>query len=210
MKILIIDDHALVLEGLRQVLSGLAEQPTVITAPSAQQALQLIVRNRDLDLAIVDYHLPDMTGLEMLQALAKRAPDLPVLMLSGMANTHLMQQVLDAGAVGFVSKASLTSDLLDAVRTVLEGNVYTPPELQLARTTPGPSTVPRRLSLSPHQERVLRELLNGSVNRVIAEKLGIGEETVKSHVSAILRYFGVHTRTQAVLAAAQYGFRPGI
>jgi DNA-binding NarL/FixJ family response regulator len=210
MKILAIDDHELVREGLLQVLHVLGDGVDIIQSDNAQQAFMRLIAHRDLDLILLDYHLPDMTGLEMLQELGRRAPTVPVLMISGMANAQLMRQVLTAGAAGFISKSSSSKELLRAIKVVLDGGIYTPEDLRDLEGLIVDGTMPKRASLSRTQERVFRCMIDGMSNRDIAHKLDIGEETVKSHVSSILRYFDVQNRTQAVLAGVNYGFRPGI
>jgi DNA-binding NarL/FixJ family response regulator len=210
MKILVIDDHELVREGLQQVLRGLDQDIDIVQADNAQESLALLVSHRDLDLILLDYHLPDMTGLEMLQQLGRRAPEVPVLMISGMANAHLMRQVLHAGAAGFISKSSSSRALLKAIKVVLDGDIYTPEDLRDLAGQIVDGSMPKRPSLSRTQERVFRCMIDGLSNRDIALKLDVGEETVKSHVTSILRHFDVQNRTQAVLAGVNYGFRPGI
>ena len=210
MKILAIDDHELVQEGLNHVLQMLGDDIDVIQADNAQEAFMVLIGHRDLDLILLDYHLPDMTGLEMLQQLGRRAPEVPVLMISGMANAQLMRQVLTAGAAGFISKSNSSAALLKAIKVVLDGGIYTPDDLLDLEGQIVDSTMPKRPSLSRTQERVFRCMVDGLSNRDIAQRLEIGEETVKSHVSSILRHFDVQNRTQAVLAGVNYGFRPGI
>jgi DNA-binding NarL/FixJ family response regulator len=210
MKILAIDDHELVREGLNQVLQMLGDDIDVIQADNAQEAFMVLIGHRDLDLILLDYHLPDMTGLEMLQQLGRRAPEVPVLMISGMANAQLMRQVLAAGAAGFISKSNPSAALLKAIKVVLDGGIYTPDDLLDLEGQIVDGTMPKRPSLSRTQERVFRCMVDGLPNRDIAQRLEIGEETVKSHVSSILRHFDVQNRTQAVLAGVNYGFRPGI
>ena len=210
MKILAIDDHELVQEGLNHVLQILGDDIDVIQADNAQEAFMVLIGHRDLDLILLDYHLPDMTGLEMLQQLGRRAPEVPVLMISGMANAQLMRQVLTAGAAGFISKSNSSAALLKAIKVVLDGGIYTPDDLLDLEGQIVDGTMPKRPSLSRTQERVFRCMVDGLSNRDIAQRLEIGEETVKSHVSSILRHFDVQNRTQAVLAGVNYGFRPGI
>ena len=203
-KILVVDDHALVREGLQQVLQGLHEQVEVLQAANCGQAFELALAHPDLDLILLDYHLPDMTGLEALRILGLRHPELPVLILSASADVLMMRHVLNAGASGFVTKSSLSDELLLAVGKVIAGEVYLPMEL---RQNGGGEPGTDASKLSPRQELVLRELLDGRSNREISSALNISEETVKTHVTAILRHFDVQNRTQAVVAAARFGYR---
>jgi len=205
-KILVVDDHALVREGLRQVLKGLEDHLEVLQAGTCQQAFDLAQTHGDLDLVLLDYHLPDMNGLEALAIFGEQHPELPIVLLSGQASTQVMRQVLQAGAAGFVTKSAVSDELLHAVRSVLDGDIYLPQELA-GSTGPAPLDSDKPM-LTQRQELVLRCLLDGLANRDIADQLHISEETVKTHVAAILRHFDVQNRTQAVVAAARVGYRP--
>lgn len=207
MKILVVDDHALVREGLRQVLKGLEENLEVLQAGTCEQAFAAAQTHGDLDLVLLDYHLPDMNGLAALNVFGEQHPELPVVLLSGSANTVMMRQVLQAGAAGFVTKSCVSDELLHAVRSVLDGDIYLPQELTSASglESTGVDGAP---ALTQRQELVLRCLLDGMANREIADELHVSEETVKTHVTAILRHFAVQNRTQAVVAAARAGYRP--
>lgn len=207
MKILVIDDHALVREGLHQVLKGLDENVSVLQAGTCAQAFAIADAHPDLDLVLLDYHLPDMTGLQALDVFGKDHPELPIVMLSGSANIQVMRQVLQSGASGFVTKSTLSDELLNAVRLVLEGDVYSPIELEADYGAPPFDAASSKPPLTQRQELVLRELLDGRSNREIGTSLNVSEETVKTHVAAILRYFDVQNRTQAVVAAARSGYR---
>jgi DNA-binding NarL/FixJ family response regulator len=212
LKILVVDDHALVREGLHQVLKGLDERVVVLQAATCAQAFATADEHADIDLVLLDYQLPDLEGLEALDTLGRRHPELPVVMLSGTADTHTMRQALQHGASGFVSKSLLSEELLGAVRQVLEGEIYYPPELKAEstvaqRTATAHSPATNLPPLTQRQELVLRGLMDGSSNREIAAGLHLSEETIKDHVSAILRHFGVQNRTQAVMEAARSGYR---
>jgi DNA-binding NarL/FixJ family response regulator len=203
-KILVVDDHSIVREGLRQVLKGLKENLEVLQAATCAQAFALAQTHGDIDLVLLDYHLPDMNGLKALSIFSDLHPELPVVMISGSANPRLMRQVLQAGAAGFVTKSSVTDELMQAVRSVLDGETYLPPELNGSTTTQqDPGSAP---PLTQRQEMVLRGLLDGMSNREIADHLHISEETVKTRVAAILRHFNVQNRTQAVVIATRIGY----
>ncbi|WP_232834648.1 response regulator [Rhodoferax ferrireducens] len=208
MKILVVDDHALVREGLRQVLKGLDEQVEVLEAPHCARAFELAALHPDLDLVLLDYHLPDMNGLEALGIFGKKHPELPIVMLSGSVNPQIMRQVLARGAAGFVTKAGMSDDLLSVLQRVLAGEVYVPAEVLAAPGTPALEGSHGRAppQLTPRQEEVLYLLLDGRSNKDISEILQLADETTKSHVSGILRAFRVQTRVQAVLAASHYGY----
>jgi DNA-binding NarL/FixJ family response regulator len=204
MKIMIVDDHALMREGLGQLLVGLYPDLVLLHAANGAQAVAMLLPQRDIDLVLLDYQLPDMTGLDVLRQFARVQPTLAVLVISGSANPNLMRQTLSAGARGFVQKTGNTQALVQAIDAVLNDGTYTPPELQaLVALGNGIRTV----DLSPRQETVLYGLMDGRSNREIALELNVSEETVKTHVSAILRFFNAENRTQAALAAVESGFR---
>jgi DNA-binding NarL/FixJ family response regulator len=209
-KILVVDDHALVREGLCQVLQGFdpKEVTEVLQAATCTRALELAHFNRDLDLVLLDYLLPDMNGLAALEFFAQRHPELPVVILSGSANPSVVQQAMALGAAGFVTKSSLSDTLLNALRLILAGGVYQPDSFSpLSDSAEGARTkFTTPPVLSPRQQDVLLLLLKGLTNRQICEQLSLGAETVKFHVSNILRIFGVSTRTQAALEAKRWGY----
>jgi DNA-binding NarL/FixJ family response regulator len=206
-KILVIDDHTLIREGLCQVLKGLDEDVIVLQAGTCTQGFAVAAEHPDLDLVLLDYHLPDMTGLVALGVFGTKHPELPIVMLSGSANMQIMQHVLQAGASGFIAKSGLSDELLLAVRTVLDGGEYLPTGFDDIITAPTPLQAPAQApGLTQRQELVLRELLDGRSNREIADNLSISEETVKTHIGSILRFFSVQNRTQAVVAAARRGY----
>lgn len=207
MKILVVDDHVLVREGLCQVLKGLDESVCVLQASTCAQAFATAQNHADLDLVLLDYHLPGMNGLDALKIFGQQHPELPIIMLSGSVNIPIMRQVVRSGAAGFVTKSSLSDELLEAIKLVLDGGVYRPQQLEYPPTSDIPDVSHDKPALTQRQELVLRGLLDGRSNREISETLNISDETVKSHVTAILRHFAVQNRTQAVVAAARRGYR---
>ena len=209
MKILVVDDHALIREGLRQVLKGLDNEVEVLEAGSCTRAFELALMHLDLDLVLLDYHLPDMNGLEALDAFARQVPELPIIVLSGSVNPKIMQQVMKKGAAAFLTKSGVSDELLSVTRLVLAGNVYVPPELIASSASAlmdAPVADLLAPQFTPRQVEVLYLLLDGYTNKEIGKMLSLSDETVKNHVSSILRGFGVQTRTQAVLAANRYGY----
>ncbi|MBP6718622.1 MAG: response regulator transcription factor [Rhodoferax sp.] len=209
LKILVVDDHALVREGLRQVLKGLDDHVEVLEAPECGRAFELAALHPDLDLVLLDYHLPDMNGLAALAIFGRDHPELPIVMLSGSVNPKIMRLVLEQGASGFLTKSGMSDDLLNVIRRVLEGEIFTPPELLNAMEAPQADEFPAPAAmfvLTTRQEEVLYLLMDGYSNKDISRNLELSEETVKSHVSAILRGFSVQTRIQAVIAASSHGY----
>jgi DNA-binding NarL/FixJ family response regulator len=220
MKILMVDDHQLIREGLRPVLSGLGEageETTVLEAASFAQGLQLAAEHRDLDLALLDLHLPDASGLAALADLLEGHPDLPVVVLSGEDDPALMRDVLEQGALGFIPKSSSSAVIVQALRLVLSGGTYVPREA-MAASPPAVSQqqqaqprAPReveRLGLTPRQADVLGLLLAGKSNKIICRELNLAEGTVKNHVGAVLRALNAANRLEAVVAAQRLGIKP--
>lgn len=208
MKILVVDDHALVREGLSQVLQGLGptEVTEVLQAPHCERAFELAQAHPDLDLVLLDYHLPDMDGLAALTILGQRHPELPVVILSGSANPGIMQRVLERGAAGFITKSGLSEDLLNALRRVLDGEVVVPHDFATQFGQVGADSPRQAPVFTARQEEVLKLLQHGRSNREIGEELNLAEETIKSHVTLILRALGVKTRLQAAMEAGRWGY----
>jgi len=155
-------------------------------------------------LVLLDYRLPDMSGLAALKIFGQRHPELPVVILSGSANPGIIKKARELGAAGFVTKSCLSDSLLGTLRDVLDGHIRYPSHFgPLDDGAAGAATPP---VLSPRQLDVLCLLMEGLTNPQIGEQLSLGAETVKFHVSNILRLFGASTRTQAVLEAKRWGY----
>ncbi|MFZ9183346.1 MAG: response regulator transcription factor [Hylemonella sp.] len=207
LKILVIDDHALVREGLRLLLQGLTDSVTVFDTSSVPEALELTQENPDLDLVLLDYLLPDMDGREALQLISQSHPELPILVLSGAMDPVLGRELMNLGASGFVTKSANSDELLQAIAIVLNGGEF------ISKTQNGAQgSAADWPKLTARQEDVLELLMHGYSNKVISRHLNLSEETTKNHITAILRAFGVSNRTQVVAAARRIGYisRPPI
>jgi DNA-binding NarL/FixJ family response regulator len=227
MKVLLVDDHPLILSALQAVIQGLGDDVTVIAAASARQARQALEANADCDLVLLDLQLGDANGFDMLVELRARHPSLPVVVVSASDRASDVIRAIDLGAMGFVPKRASNATLFEALHLVMQGGIYVPP-MTLGSERPGPKpegdTVPSYLSivreevqgdepqaplpataigLTPRQSDVLGLLLQGKPNKLIARELGLSVETVKDHVAAVLRALNVTSRTQAVLAVGQ-------
>lgn len=212
MKILVVDDHALVREGLRQVLKGLDEAVLVLEAGTCQEAFWLADRHGDLDMLLLDHQLPDMRGIDALDSLGEKHPELPVVMLSGSIDPQLELRALAAGAAGYVNKGGGSLDMLRVLRAVLAGDGPVRSDGSAATdlaAAPAEAAHREPLPLTRRQQQVLALLMDGCSNKDISRELAISEETTRDHVSAILRCFGVQSRTQAVLVATRLGYRGG-
>jgi DNA-binding NarL/FixJ family response regulator len=202
LKILVVDDHSLVREGLSQVLQVLADRVVVLQSGTCSHAFEIANSHTDLDLVLLDYHLPDMTGLDALPVFRKQHPELPIVILSGSANVQILQHAAKAGAAGYIQKSAKSEELLLAINRVLAGELFVAP----TDGTEADSNADAQ-RLTPKQQQVLNGLLDGLSNREISEAMFTSEQTTKTHVAAILRHFGVQNRTQAVTQALTQGYR---
>jgi DNA-binding NarL/FixJ family response regulator len=218
MKILIVDDHVLIREGLRQVLKDLNQHIHLIEAADSAMAFRLADEHADIDLVLLDLRLPGMSGFEALVELRKRHPGLPVVVISAHEEREHVVEAIDRGAMGFIPKSCSSTMLLSALRLVLSGGVYLPAGA-LARAPaaarvagpaqpapPQPSSS-AALGLTPRQADVLTLLIQGKPNKIISRELGLAEGTVKIHVTAILKALNVVNRTQAVIEVGRLGLK---
>ena len=210
-RILIIEDHVLVREAMALTLAQVGEGVFCQQASSAAEAIALLEEDPDCDLLVVDLMLPEMNGFSLLGVIAKRFPDVPALVVSPLDDRESVHRAMKAGASGFVSKASPSNTLIEAVRTVLDGGVFTPEATSgsdgSGRTRRASQAFAERFQLTAAQGRVLELVAQGKSNRDIADLLGLSEGTVKVHVSAILRSLGVTSRAQALLLMTRAGLR---
>lgn len=204
-RILVIEDHALVREGLMLALKALEGKDApaeILGAKDADEAAQLLADNDDFDLVLLDLMLPGTGGMAFLGVIRKRHPHIPVVILSALDDAETVMKAIRQGAAGFVSKASPTDVLLGALREVLAGEIWLPPEFrELRGRRRRTKTVAERFGLTKSQSRVLELLAEGKTNREIGELLEVTEGTVKIHVSAIFKALGVSNRSQALLVA---------
>jgi DNA-binding NarL/FixJ family response regulator len=193
LKILIADDHSLVRDGLRIALSELPVPAEIVEAADANEVHRAMADNPDINLVILDLHMPGANKLELLKLLCNAHPDIPVVVLSATENRHTMQRAIEHGAAGFIPKSCANSVLLSALQLVLSGAVYIPSEMLANEAFTG------------RQMDVLELLASGHSNKVIARELGVSEHTVKIHLSAIFRILGVSNRTEAAIACRDQG-----
>jgi DNA-binding NarL/FixJ family response regulator len=210
-RILIIEDHVLVREAMALTLAQVCEEVYCEQATNATDALALLEANPNCDLLVVDLMLPEINGFSLLGIIAKRFPDVPALVVSALDDRESIHRAMRAGASGFVSKASSSNTLVEAVRTILSGGVFTPEAMTGGdggnRSRRASQAFAERFQLTAAQGRVLELVAQGKSNRDIAEFLGLSEGTVKVHVSAILRALGVTSRAQALLMMTRAGLR---
>lgn len=215
MKYLIVDDHALVAGALTLLLEDRDPEADVHTAATADAALELVDREGDADLLILDLSLPGVTGTELMEEIVRRQPMLKILVVSGLADQESIMRVLQLGAAGFVPKSLDTELLSSAIDFVLKGGVYIPSKLltesqkdgfftRTAARLKAPESAPPHLT--DRQLDVLAQLAKGAPIKRICRELDLSEGTVKTHVAAIYRSFGASNRTEALIAARRAGF----
>jgi DNA-binding NarL/FixJ family response regulator len=210
MKILVIDDHPLIQEALKHVLTELDASLELLQAHDASSAHAALSRTSRVDLLVLDLALPGCDGFDLLADLRRDWPDIPVLVLSATYDRATVEMAIDLGAMGFIPKTSNAHVLIDALRLVLSGGVFVPAECSDAGAgtfRPRTGAKSQDLGLTPRQSDVLKLLVQGKPNKLICRDLSLSEGTIKVHVSAILRALNVHNRTQVVIELARRGVR---
>ena len=204
-RIIIADDHPLVRGALRQAVASAVPGSAIVECGDLDELTNELEQNHDADLVLLDLAMPGVRGFSGLMYLRAQHPGVPVVVVSGNEDRMVMRRCIDFGASGFIPKTTEMDAMRVAIRNVLDGGTWTPPDVDLS--TPADrdtADIVRRLSsLTPQQVRVLMMLSEGLLNKQIAYELSVSEATVKAHVSAILQKLGVESRTQAVIAASK-------
>jgi DNA-binding NarL/FixJ family response regulator len=204
-RLLIADDHPLFRGALREVVTGLFREVDIAEAGTFEEVTDLAERGGDVDLILLDLSMPGVRGFSGLMYLRAQYPSLPVVVVSANDDPAVIRRCMEFGASGFIPKTLGIDALRQAVTRVLQGEIWTPPDVDLARQSDAETAamIARLATLTPQQVRVLMMLSGGLLNKQIAYELGVSEATVKAHVSAILQKLGVESRTQAVIAAGK-------
>src|SRR5574343_165800 len=212
LKLLVVEDHALVREGLVRLLGQVEPGAKVFESADFESALNLLDNEGEFDLVLLDLALPGIDGFAGLDILRRRYPAMPVAVVSAFDDVPTITRVLNLGASGFIPKAFSGEALLSAVREVLDGNIVRPTIQQGARLDDEKRLPPSKISVKPaevgltdRQAQVLALMVRGLSNRDIAEQLELSEGTVKIHATAVFKALGVGSRTQALVAVARYG-----
>jgi DNA-binding NarL/FixJ family response regulator len=203
--LLIADDHPLFRGALREAVNGLFDRVDVAEAGAFEEVVDRLERAGDMDLVLLDLRMPGVRGFSGLMYLRAQYPSLPIVVVSANDDPAVIRRCMEFGASGFIPKTLGIEALRAAVARVLQGEVFTPPDVDLTRPTDAETTamIAKLATLTPQQVRVLMMLSAGLLNKQIAYELGVSEATVKAHVSAILQKLGVESRTQAVIAAGK-------
>jgi DNA-binding NarL/FixJ family response regulator len=216
-KILVADDHPLLREALAHVLRELDSGVAVLEAADGEAVRQIAAEHADLDLVMLDICLPGVSKLELFDELRADYPALPLVALSALDDPGTVKAVLAGGAVGFIPKSSSHQLMVSALRLVLSGGRYVPPELIApecaslsgrAASLDIPVAVSAgSLGLTERQKQVLALLAQGKSNKQICRELGMAQATVKTHITAIFKELKVTSRTQAVVTINRLGLR---
>src|SRR3990172_6091412 len=210
LRLLLVDDHAVVRSGLRMLLEAQPDVEIVGEAESGAQAVEL-AQSLNPDVVVMDISLPDFSGIEATRRLKAARPDVAVVALTIHEDEQYFFQMLSAGASGYVPKRAAPEDLLSAIRAAGSGDVYLYPTLARALvkdfvSRPGPERAAAASELTPREQEVLGHLADGASNDEIADALSISPNTVARHRENIMRKLNLHSRADLV----KYAIRKGI
>ena len=206
-RFIIVDDHPLFRGALSQALRASFQSADILEAGSLDELTERLARAGETDLILLDLTMPGVQGVSGLVYLRAQHPEVPVVIVSASDDAKTIRHCIDCGASGFIPKSQSVEGIRDAIRKIIGGEVWLPPDIDLSVAPSGESAevVGRLATLTPQQVRVLMMLGEGLLNKQIAYKLGVSEATIKAHVSAILQKLGVDSRTQAVIAISKIG-----
>jgi DNA-binding NarL/FixJ family response regulator len=204
-RFVIADDHPLFRGALREAVTGLFQHVEIGEAGSFEDVAKLLESGGEVDLILLDLNMPGVRGFSGLMYLRAQYPSVPIVVVSANDDPTVIRRCMDLGTSGFIPKTLGIEEMRAAIKRVLEGGVWTPPDVDLSAGSDAETAnlLARLASLTPQQVRVLMMLSEGLLNKQIAYELGVSEATVKAHVSAILQKLGVESRTQAVITAAK-------
>ncbi|NVK43057.1 MAG: response regulator transcription factor [Oceanospirillaceae bacterium] len=210
-KIIIADDHPLFRAALKQAVTQAVPGVQIVEADTLEAVQEAVEQHGDADLVLLDLHMPGANGFSGLVFLRGQNPGIPVVVVSGSEEVQVMKRAIEYGASGFIPKSAPLDVISEAITAVLQGEEWLPQEI--AESSEEVSAEDQEfaealVSLTPQQFRVLNMLTEGLLNKQIAYELNVSEATIKAHVTAILRKLGVHSRTQAVIAAQRLGVEP--
>jgi len=207
MQVLLIDDHPLFREGLRVLIERMDPKACVVETESCEEAIALAERGgAGFDLILLDLALPGMNGLDGISRFRARFSTTPVVVISGSFDTARVKQALERGAQGFIPKSTPPDVLMSALRLIFSGGIYVPSSvMDEGAAAPQAARASAVADLTAAQARVLQLLAVGQSNKAIANTLDISDNTVRAHVSAILRALNVNNRTEAVHVAIERG-----
>lgn len=211
-RILIVDDHPLFIDGLKFILNKNINDLEILEATRVEKALTLI-DNHDIDLVLIDFKIPELDGIDLLKAFLERGLTVPSIMISGESNPTIVKQAMDIGACGFIPKSFGTDKFLNALHVVLQGGEFLPEEIkyqveQLNRqdfSLYSKNKTHPKLNITPRQLEVLKLMGKGYSNKKISNIMNLSADTVKGHIHNIFLVLSVENRTSCIIRANELG-----
>lgn len=212
MKVLVVDDHALIREALQSVLKQLNREAVIFEASNSQKAMRIVEEHPDISFILLDINLPDRDGFSVLRELRERYATIAIVILSSSDDQDTVKRAFKLGALGFIPKTTEREVILNAIKLVFSGGVYIPS--QMLEETRSPRLVDdpagrdsfKGIGLTDRQIEVLALLMKGRSNKVIARTLNMAVPTVKNHITAVLKTLGVASRTEAIIKVGKMGW----
>jgi DNA-binding NarL/FixJ family response regulator len=204
--VIVADDHPLFRTAIKEALEADQGQTNFLEASSFESLQALVDKQKEVDLVLLDLHMPGVSGFAGLVYLCKRYPSVPVVIISANEDPVVIKRALEHGAAGFIPKSSSIDTITEAIAAILMGEIWSPKTT--VSNLPGKNVsevelAERMAQLTPQQFKVLMMMSRGLLNKQIAYELSVSEATIKAHVTAIMSKLEVNNRTQAVLAANQ-------
>lgn len=212
MKVLIVDDHALIREALHSVLKQLNREAVIVEASNSQQAMRIVEEHPDISFILLDINLPDRDGFSVLRELRERYATIAIVILSSSDDQDTVKRAFKLGALGFIPKTTEREVILNAIKLVFSGGVYIPSQMLEETRSPRPIAEPagrdsfKGIGLTDRQIEVLALLMKGRSNKVIAKTLNMAVPTVKNHITAVLKALGVASRAEAIIKVGKMGW----
>lgn len=211
LKLLVVEDHPLVREGMCRLLRQLDDEVNIIEAHDGETAIGILEQNIDVDLVLMDLAMPNLDGFATLDIIRNRYPAIPVAIISAYDDPPVVNRAINNGASGFIPKSYIGEEILAALRDILDGHIFRPGKTNPAkldsvptRPTGSHTVAPAEIGLTDRQAQVLALMIRGLPNREIARQLDLTEGTVKVHATAIFKTLGVNSRAEAMVAASAY------
>ncbi len=206
--VIVADDHPLFRTAIKEALEAEQGETNFLEASSFESLQALVDEQKEVDLVLLDLHMPGVSGFAGLVYLCKRYPSVPVVIISANEDPVVIKRALEHGAAGFIPKSSSIDTITQAISSILMGELWVPPVTQsdLPGSNASEIELAERMSqLTPQQFKVLMMMSQGLLNKQIAYELSVSEATIKAHVSAVLQKLGVDSRTQAVIQLSKIG-----
>jgi DNA-binding NarL/FixJ family response regulator len=207
MKLLIIDDHTLYVEGVKSILKNAFPNAELLTLDSVNNALETLSQNKDIDLILLDLRMPNGGGLSILSLLKQKKLPIPALVVSASEHFTDVKTVLENGAFGYLPKTASADEFITAIKTLLEGDTYVPNKWKNRLSNNSQNIVidigEKEISLSPRQYEVLQLIEKGYTSKEISAMLNLSLHTINDHVKSLFIRVGVNSRTELVQVAKQ-------